>query len=308
MQYKFQSYLDISTSADSLTMIKVAVGGRHALQRVKHLIGAYKYFKLGQISIKLLPASTLPVDPLGLSYANDDPQTVDPRDQMNPGLVRITNGEDILDDFTGMSAEAQEQMYTNTMLDPRWSKFMLQSGFQRRAVPLYWQVGQLAQDVFPGSIVNAPRPAVDGGYPTQIIQTADGPIFEELDSSSSPRGLFQVGHRGKLGWLPTDALYDFSSGSEPKFMPLPSINVITVILPKAYKTLYYYRMFITETIYLSGLKNTGIGDVSMVGDTFRLSEYRAVDNFMFSPMPQPSMPNASKSVLLPEINDGAGDL
>ena len=44
----------------------------------------------------MVPASTLPVDPQGLSYDVDDPQTViPPRDQMNPGLVRITNGEDL---------------------------------------------------------------------------------------------------------------------------------------------------------------------------------------------------------------------
>ena len=109
MKFRFQSFVDVSTSAQSMQVIQWSVGGADVINRCRHLFGAYKYFKLGKISVKMVPASTLPVDPQGLSYAADDPQTVDPRDQMNPGLVRITNGEDVHTNVSKLSADAQVQ-------------------------------------------------------------------------------------------------------------------------------------------------------------------------------------------------------
>ncbi|QCH00639.1 Cap [Bovismacovirus bovas3] len=156
INYKFQTFVDLATSTTSMQVIQWSVGGNEVIRRCKHLFGAFKYFKLGKISIKLVPASTLPVDPLGLSYDVDDPQTVDPVDQMNLGLVRITNGEDVFTNVSALTAEQADRAYKTMLLDPRWSKFQLQSGFRRSAYPMYWQVGQLSQDKWPGTTVNIP--------------------------------------------------------------------------------------------------------------------------------------------------------
>lgn len=251
------------------------------------------------------------MDPLGLSYDADDPQTIDPRDQLNPGLVRITNGEDLLTDFTGISDDRQEIIYRNTMLDPRWSKFMLQRGFKRTAVPLYWTVGQLHQDPYPGAHQNVPTmlntewpdvPKITGTssnhylWPDSQVDDERAPrMIVEMDNSD-PRGFFQTGHRGRMGWMPTDAFSSFPGHSSskvideiihrqtPMYQPIPAVNVITAILPKAYKTVYYYRLYITETVYLSGLKNTGIEDSE-------LQEFRAVDNFLAVGTPYPCAPD-----------------
>lgn len=291
MKYTFQHFIDVSTSATSMTMIKIQAGGQYLMERTKHLWPAFKYMKMGKVSVKCLPASTLPVDPLGLSYEDTDPQTVDPRDQMNPGLVRITNGEDVLDDFTGIDPGIQDQMYYNTMLDPRWSKFMLQSGFKRSAVPLYWNVGQLAQDAYPGSVTN--YPVLNSGNPRQILNTGSEHLSSgaaastaAIPNDSDPRGLFQVGHRGRMGWIPTDALQSVAyyqgagtgnvKSETPMVNTMPAINVITCLFPRAHKTIYYYRLFITETVYFAGIKNTGIAS----GDS--LMEYRAIDNFVYA--------------------------
>lgn len=267
MKFRFQSFVDVSTSAQSMQVIQWSVGGADVINRCRHLFGAYKYFKLGKISVKMVPASTLPVDPQGLSYAADDPQTVDPRDQMNPGLVRITNGEDIYTNVSSLSADAQVQIYNAMMLDPRWSKFMLQSGFRRTAVPLYWQVGQLSQDRYPGATQNVPN-LVDAG--TQISPTSVSSIrrnvyqvgsAQSVESGSSARGLFQTGHRGRLGWLPTDFFQQINSKTGNPFDAyglnnVPEVKVITCVLPKAYKTIYYYRVFITEEVLFTGLRSS----------------------------------------------------
>lgn len=269
MKFKFQSFVDVSTSAQSMQVIQWSVGGADVINRCRHLFGAYKYFKLGKITVKMVPASTLPVDPQGLSYAADDPLTVDPRDQMNPGLVRITNGEDVYTNISSLSAAAQVQIYNAMMLDPRWSKFMLQSGFRRSAYPLYWQVGQLSQDKYPGATTNTPYLQNTGAgihsdgstvIARQVAQ--DGNYFIQ-EAGSSARGLFQVGHRGKLGWLPTDYFQQITpkAGNNARFdiygvNNVPEVKVITCVLPKAYKTIYYYRVFITEEVLFSGLRSS----------------------------------------------------
>lgn len=267
MKFRFQSFVDVSTSAQSMQVIQWSVGGADVINRCRHLFGAYKYFKLGKISVKMVPASTLPVDPQGLSYAADDPQTVDPRDQMNPGLVRITNGEDVYTNVSKLSADAQMQTYNAMMLDPRWSKFMLQSGFRRSAYPLYWQVGQLSQDRYPGATVNVPNLATAGNQTAsngatmidrEVYQVG---FFHSNELGSSARGFFQTGRRGKLGWLPTDFFQQIRDKTGNPFDAyglnnVPEVKVITCVLPKAYKTIYYYRVFITEEVLFTGLRSS----------------------------------------------------
>lgn len=290
MKFRFQSFVDVSTSAQSMQVIQWSVGGSDVINRCRHLFGAYKYFKLGKISVKMVPASTLPVDPQGLSYAADDPQTVDPRDQMNPGLVRITNGEDVYTDVSKLSADAQMQIYNAMMLDPRWSKFMLQSGFRRSAYPLYWQVGQLSQDRYPGATVNVPYLNNQGdaaSFYGAAVTRRD--VYQESLSQStevpgsSARGLFQVGHRGKLGWLPTDfyqQVKNKTGGTAGTYgiNNVPQVNVITCVLPKAYKTIYYYRVFITEEVLFGGLRSSPPLSANADGTPI---QRLGIDNFTF---------------------------
>ena len=192
-----------------MQIISVNAGGDNVIKRLAPFFGAYKYYKLGGVSIKLIPASTLPVDPTGLSYEAGD-NTVDPRDQLTPGMCRITNGEDILEDITGLTGDQQRQLYDNMLLDPRWYKWMLQSGVKRFGKPRYWQIGQLHQDKWPGANVNIPQIVNSSVTGTQTeSQYVDGltPAYHgNVERGSSPYGIFQTGHRGVLGWMPTDGL------------------------------------------------------------------------------------------------------
>lgn len=309
MKFKFQTYVDVSTSASSMQVLQWSVGGGTVLNRCRHLFGAYKYFKLGKISVKMVPASTLPVDPLGLSYATDDPQTVDPRDQMNPGLVRITNGEDVFTDIASLNATQQENMYKTMMLDPRWSKFMLQSGFRRTAYPLYWQVGQLSQDKYPGATINIP--VVNGadasnqlGVDTLRLAGNSASTHALIQKSqwlnSSPIGLFQTGHRGKLGFLPTDFYQqivdkDGNLDNQWGMNNIPEVKVITCVLPKAYKTVYYYRIFITEEVIFAGLRSApyinNSGQMALGIDNFTMGTFSTVQPGQLMPNITPSMNN-----------------
>lgn len=310
MKFRFQSFVDVSTRADSMQVIQWSVGGSDVVNRCRHLFGAYKYFRLGKISVKMVPASTLPVDPQGLSYSEDDPQTVDPRDQMNPGLVRITNGEDVFTNVSSLSDSAQRQIYNSMMLDPRWSKFMLQSGFRRSAYPLYWQVGQLSQDKFPGATDNLPNfnqagasLVSTGATVSKYASWQSGTGLSHFGKvGSSSRGFFQVGHRGKLGWLPTDYYQQVvnPSGSSVETYGInnvPQVSVITCVLPKAYKTVYYYRVFVTEEVLFSGLRSSPPVGTNTDGTPI---QRLGIDNFTFGNVIQ--VQPGEQGLLLPTQN------
>lgn len=330
MRYKFQHFVDIATSASSMQIINFNVGGRDVINRCAHLFNAYRYFKLGKISVKFVPASTLPVDPLGLSYSDSDPLTVDPRDQLNCGLVRITNGEDLMTDLTGVSATDQEQMYNAMLLDPHWYKFSLQAGFKRTARPLYWQVGQVHSDIFPGAVTNVPAPRTDNtpGVRTEAlapnqpdVSTSAGYTsveFYRKAGESSNLGLFQTGHRGRLGYLPTDAyqyIYAYDkvnstdiSGQYPFVHPVPQIRTITCVLPKMHKTIYYYRVYITEEVFFSGLRS-----IAPMTSVSQMDAYvnRGIDTFIEPPDIHVSKPSNTATITTTPyqfpMNDGGNN-
>lgn len=320
IKMKFQSFMDISTNDTSMQIITISAGGREILKRLAPQFGAYKYYKIGNISVKLVPASTLPVDPTGLSYEAGEPG-VDPRDQLTPGMMRITNGEDVFEDLTGVSDVYQHAIYNNMLLDPRWFKWMLQSGVKRHATPRYWQIGQLHQDKWPGSVVNAPffdnaiEDLVLDTYHTQqyaMENESGNPANKSVvKNGSSPQGLFQVGHRGVLGWLPTDGLQtidrssaDGGTESVPFLASPPEVEVMKIILPKAYKTRYYYRMFVTETVYFKEpIVNFGITFQNAGSET----ALRPLDVFHTPGSPAPYVPTMGVSGTFPEDRDTGGN-
>lgn len=310
VRMKFQSFIDISTSDSSMQIITVSAGGKEILKRLAPQFGAYKYYKIGNIAVKLVPASTLPVDPTGLSYTAGD-NLVDPRDQLTPGMMRITNGEDVFENISGLSDGKQHAIYNNMLLDPRWFKWMLQSGVKRHATPRYWQIGQLHQDKWPGAVVNVPNVSSSTGNPilgtkhtNDIVIGTDTTDSEFVQDGSSPLGFFQVGHRGVLGWLPTDGMNVSLFGNKATIASPPEVEVMKIILPKAYKTKYYYRMFITETVYFrEPIVNFGIGVDESGTETF----YRPLDIFHDVTPPVPSEPWQGRVTGVPSDSDTGGN-
>lgn len=309
IRMKFQSFMDISTSDSSMQIITISAGGPEILRRLAPQFSAYKYYRIGKIQAKLVPASTLPVDPTGLSYEAGE-NSVDPRDQLTPGMMRITNGEDIFEDLSGLSDEEQHAIYNNMLLDPRWYKWMLQSGVKRYAYPKYWTIGQLHQDKWPGSVVNTPywnttSDSIEGtAHLASVYGHATGEginpnLMGQLAVGSSPYGLFQTGHRGVLGWMPTDSLQNIASqGDTPLMASPPEIECLKIILPKAYKTRYYYRLFITEEVlFREPIVNFGI----QVPSGAEMVSYRPLDVFHVPVASVPTLP--TNSVLGTGVSD-----
>lgn len=282
----------MNTSATALQVVKITAGGNPVKNRLAPFFGAYKYFKLGPVSVRFVPASTLPVDPTGLSL-EAGANTVDPRDQFNPGLIRITNGEDMADNFMDLTGTNIDKTYYSMMLDRRWFKFQLQSGCRRTAKPLFWSVAQLHQDAFPGATMNVPATGTTGGSTTatRAIHTARGggseATYNWIVNDSSPRGLFQTGFKERMTWLPTDFFQEIrtSTGTtayDYGMNNVPEVELMKIVLPRAYKTSYYYRVYITETVYF---KDPVV---------LNFNQYTPMDRFVTVSTPSAMVPGANE--------------
>ncbi len=261
MKVKFTQFFDISSDSTKFTTFTVKAGGEYVKMRCAPQFACYKYYKLGKVSIKLVPASTLPVDPTGLSYETGE-STVDPRDMFNPGLVRITNGEDV-------AQIGDMNRYYATLLDPRWFKFQLQQGFSRSAVPLVYNIGEIHQDASPfsGDLHDFPMSGGNVSTVTSFPYNSEGEVIDKVNRGASGQTAFdqqllaryspiQTG-RIKLGWMPTDCIASYShnpylagSGGLVGYTArVPEVDLITFVLPQAFKTKFYYRCFVESTVY-----------------------------------------------------------
>ncbi|APR73548.1 capsid protein [Chicken associated huchismacovirus 1] len=297
MKQTYTYFIDLATSADKVQNISVSAGGEEAVRRLMPFFMAYKYFKLGPVTVKFVPASTLPVDPTGLSYTAGE-NTVDPRDQFNPGLIRITNGEDIV-------PPANMDGYYALMLDRRWYKFQLQSGARRTCYPRLWSVANLHQNIFPDEWKNYPKHSDLKVYNENTIINDSDPVgaTRSYEAGSDPRGLFQTGNNVRLDWLPTDASNAWDPNITNSYQTVnvpPEVPVLDIILPQAYKTVYYYRVFVTETVYFKDPVALATHAVSVQNNYLTVN---GVDKFIY---PQLAFgPRTVPRTAFPYQNDGS---
>lgn len=265
VKQSYQYFVDVNTSASAHTIIKFTAGGQMPIGRLAPFFNAYKYWKLGRVHVTFSPASTLPVDPSGLSYAEGE-STTDPRDFFNPGLLRVTNGENIdpiLSPSVGTESTLTQYYYT-TMLDPRWRKFDLQRGFRFSVTPRFWGLVQTKQSFAqafgiqsyasfqadnPGEGNKAlPVNPNDGELALQfhLTQGNENLAFSGTNNDSKEmNNVILQNSRPRMSWQPTDMYNNGVSGVNT----LPEVDLFTVWLPKSYKTTFFYRVYIREEVY-----------------------------------------------------------
>ncbi len=162
---------DLQTSVGKGTVLKVHTPTGNNIKR--HLLGhflQYKKFKYLGAKVTLVPASTLPADPLQLSYDAGE-ANIDPRDMVNPILWKHYHGETMLTDVlpsdelkdydqktnldsTGVNGSALEQalygyrsassaldsVYPRTLMDTSFRKAGIQTGFTTFCKPFVYNV------------------------------------------------------------------------------------------------------------------------------------------------------------------------
>nr|QBP37150.1 capsid protein [Porcine associated porprismacovirus] len=159
---------DLQTTVGKGTVLKVHTPTGNNVKR--HLLGhflQYKKFKYLGAKVSLIPASTLPADPLQLSYDAGE-ANIDPRDMVNPILWKHYHGETMLTDVNprsellgyamgngndtsvrGSSLSSQpynkpsdslDYVYPSTLMDTSFRKSGVQSGFSTFVKPFIYNV------------------------------------------------------------------------------------------------------------------------------------------------------------------------
>lgn len=165
---------DLSTSVGQGTVLKVHTPtGMNVKRHLAGLFLQYKKFRYVGAKVTLVPASTLPADPLQLGYEEGEP-TIDPRDMVNPILWRFYHGEAMLTDsiprdfptpygststpgrdYKGTSLDEYhydnevdsdtgrdnvDLIYPMCLMDPSFKKAGVQSGFSTFVKPYVYNV------------------------------------------------------------------------------------------------------------------------------------------------------------------------
>lgn len=162
---------DLQTSVGKGTVLKVHTPTGNNVKR--HLFGhflQYKRYKYLGAKVSLVPASTLPADPLQLSYEAGD-SNIDPRDMVNPILWKHYHGEtmttdvlpvqdqldysqkDMVDPYVagysvgeanygqlGTSGVPIDKVYPRALMDTSFRKAGVQSGFSTYVKPFVYNV------------------------------------------------------------------------------------------------------------------------------------------------------------------------
>nr|QCC72736.1 capsid protein [Cressdnaviricota sp.] len=199
---------DLQTTVGKGTVLKVHTPTGNNVKR--HLLGhflQYKKFKYLGARVSLIPASTLPADPLQLSY-DAGTADIDPRDMVNPILWKHYHGETMLTDvnpreallnysmtdgadlsITGSSIDeidynkpsnSLDYVYPSTLMDTSFRKAGVQTGFSTFVKPFIYNVvtsnqllpmGGASSDT---NVSHSPRFMGNAGFRTS---TDAGPSF-----------------------------------------------------------------------------------------------------------------------------------
>nr|QJQ37740.1 capsid protein [Cressdnaviricota sp.] len=291
--YKIQKWSDIETSTTKVTCLNVGVAGNEIRNRCQPFIQAFKYYRVLGMKVSLIPASTLPADPSQISYETGE-NAVNPADMMNVGLVRYTNGE-AFPYYAKLTGEVTAgvafdydpgmQTYFNMMLDRRWSKFGMQRGMSRFFRPRVYDDGLPIQSICPDENISYLK-ADNGSYTVQNSQMNPGYATENKPGNSvgftngqyprlvdlavfgtSDAWRMQTGKLKPLGWMPTDVAHlghymnsssaDVGAAGDMQvgFNTFPFINMGRIILPRAMKTKFAFRVVQTIIVQFRGAVN-----------------------------------------------------
>ncbi|QTZ20022.1 capsid protein [Raccoon dog stool-associated smacovirus 5] len=316
---------DLSTTVGQGTVLKIHTPTGNNVKR--HLAGfflQYKRFRYLGAKVTLVPASTLPADPLQLSYEAGEP-TIDPRDMVNPILWRHYHGEAMLTDplarefpvpygepspgtheVIGTSVDQQDytsgagsinEIYPMCLMDPSFKKAGVQSGFSTFVKPYVYKLVTNQQ-----ILSNRNFGSLNGNLEWQSGKhdfTLGGPLSSVIGSpNANDTDLFDnyVGDRNgvvtftnrleRLGWMDTvtrlwvstnssisaDSVWpspsvndtpatqsgsggNMTSGNFALQSYLPNISMLYIMMPPAYKSLFYFRLIIKHYFEFSGFRS-----------------------------------------------------
>lgn len=325
---------DLSTTVGQGTVLKIHTPTGNNVKR--HLAGfflQYKRFRYLGAKVTLVPASTLPADPLQLSYEAGEP-TIDPRDMVNPILWRHYHGEAMLTDplarefpepygepspgtheVIGTSVDQQDytsgagsinEIYPMCLMDPSFKKAGVQSGFSTFIKPYVYKLVTNQQILSNRNFINdstlgtvewqdTKRDFNLGAIDPGVMGTPVALNNASFDKYTADRdGVVTFTNKlERLGWMDTvTRVWNSSSSTWTSSSPgtagkeefpspsynnttaiqsgtrgnisggnfalqsyLPNISMLYIMMPPAYKSLFYFRLIIKHYFEFGGFRS-----------------------------------------------------
>lgn len=278
----FSEVYDLQTQAQNPTIVGVHTP-RSANPSIM-LAGFFRQFRKFRYKgckMTLIPTSTLPADPLQVSYEAGEP-TIDPRDMVNPILYKGCHGEDLgtilnsamnYSDYRGPSIDVDrlsgdwasdfENFYYQLLSDASWGKAHVQRGFSKSMYPLVYKLAT-TKPINP-TVVSTDDPDGmqvpefnEGAYPTAYQTsggTADaltstvnmGAAWDSVNGRAASYEFVSPGMQ-RLGWMDTSQVMHSTGQAQANangggyITQLPKLFMLMIVLPPAYKTEFYFRV------------------------------------------------------------------
>lgn len=255
--FSYEEVIDLHTESDRVTVIGIHTPTGDTPRRMAPgLFSQFKKYRYLGCSVMMVPAATLPVDPLGVSYEAGEVPQIDPRDMLNPILFHGCHGNDLgnilnriysanavegsdLSQILGsdsatfwsmFNSEEEggiipspglsllESLYYRALTDRTWQKANIQRGFKKRG--LHPRVYTLATNMqLMGEALYTGRynaPAPFYGEDASDPYLGDG--FNVTDPASNPVRFFTP-RTQRLGWLDTRTVVGYDSKQSLGFVP-----------------------------------------------------------------------------------------
>lgn len=277
----FSEVYDLHTEVGKPTVIGVHTPQQNIVQQMlKGFFTQYRKFRYLGCDLTFIPVSTLPADPLQVSYSAGE-TTIDPRDMVNPILYKGCHGNSlgsVLDALLpdgltgssiGSSVDRQQvstvsgvtvssgdliTLYYQGLSSPEWGKAHVQRGFRKAGLyPLVYNMATDTpisnRDVNMGTVGD--NASFSGSYAPTAGSVPPSRVGEGLDFGTTGVGRQFTNRVQRLGWLDTflptrttAPTAEMGVGSTENFAGIPKLMMMCILMPPAYKTEFYFRMVI----------------------------------------------------------------
>lgn len=243
--FSYEEVIDLHTESDRVSVIGIHTPtGDTPRKLCPGFFAQFKKYKYLGCKVALVPAATLPADPLSVSYESAEP-SIDPRDMLNPILFRGCHGNDLGNilnriyssgsvqgsdlsqllhsdstdlwnlfnnpdqDDTLTGTNLLESLYYRALTDKTWKKANVQRGF--RIAGLRPRVYSLATNMY---LQNATALGTSNVAPAPFSgDFGEGEFIDEWkpfsDETANPVRYFTP-RTVPLGWLDTRAVVGYT--------------------------------------------------------------------------------------------------
>lgn len=287
----YQEVYDLGTRKNKVSIVGIHTPqGNAPATRLEGFFSAFRKFKYSGCTVTIVPAATLPADPLQVGFEAGE-NIVDMRDMLNPILFHGTHGESLTSalnviykdqdhtygnestsgttypapaltaDEVDFDQSAIQGQYYSALTDRTWKKFGIQSTIRLPNMrPLVWKTAT-QHPILPTNAKNYGELGSDGSTIGRVFVPELTMNESGLDSNGYHDMQFMSNGVSPLGWLPCNQFFSVGGtaqvGPGPKIV-LPKIFMGILMFPPSYLQELYFRMVVTHYFEFKEFRGTSL--------------------------------------------------